>query len=182
MKYELTGKISNLSFSFIDGKPLLTFELYERRSALEMVENLKDAEKLSINISKFKKKRSLDANAYAWVLISKIAEKTNVATNEVYRSTIKEIGGNSDTVCIQDHAVNQLCAGWRRNGIGWVTDTMPSKLEGCTNVILYYGSSTYDSEQMSRLISILKQDCDALGIETKSPAELASLLESWGGS
>lgn len=181
MKYELTGKISNLSFSFIDGKPLLTFELQERRSALDMVENLKDAEKLSIKIGEFKKKRSLDANAYAWVLISKIAEKTNVAKNEVYRSVIKEIGGNSDTVCIQDHAVNQLCAVWQSNGIGWCTDTFPSKLEGCTNVILYYGSSTYDSSQMNRLINILTQECEQLNIETKSPAELASLLDSWRG-
>lgn len=179
MKYELTGKISNLSFSFLDGKPLLTLELDERRSALEMVENLKNAEKLAIKVAAFKKKRSLDANAYAWVLIGKIAEKTNVAKHEVYRATIREIGGNSDTVCIQDHAVEQLCAGWQRNGIGWITDTMPSKIEGCTNVILYYGSSTYDSEQMARLTSLLKQDCEALGIETKSQAELDSLLESW---
>lgn len=180
MKYEVTGKISNLSFSFLDGKPLLTLELDERRSALEMVENLKNAEKLAIKVAEFKKKRSLDANAYAWVLIGKIAEKTNVAKHEVYRAVIREIGGNSDTVCIQNHAVEQLCAGWQRNGIGWITDTMPSKIEGCTNVILYYGSSTYDCEQMARLTSLLKQDCEALGIETKSQAELDSLLESWG--
>lgn len=181
MKHELTGKLSNASFSYIDGKPLLTFEINERRSTLNMVEELRDCEKLTIRISKYKKKRSLDANAYAWVLISKIAEKTNVATTEVYRSAIKEIGGNSDTVCIQDHAVRQLCAGWERNGIGWCTEAFPSKIEGCTNVILYYGSSTYDSQQMSRLINILVQECDQLDIETKSPAELASLLDSWGG-
>ena len=179
--YELTGKLSNISFSYITGKPLLTFEMSERQSALAMAEELKDVDKLAIKIKPHKKKRSLDANAYCWTLISKIAEKTNVRKEEVYREAIKEIGGNSDIVCVQDHAVKKLCAGWQGNGIGWCTDTFPSKLEGCTNVILYYGSSTYDSDQMSRLISILKQDSDALGIETKSPAELASLLGSWGG-
>jgi hypothetical protein len=56
---------------------------------------------------------------------------------------------------------------------------MLSKLDGCTNVILYYGSSTYDVEQMSRLIENIVQDCKALGIETKPEAELNSLLEQW---
>ena len=181
MKYELTGKLVNTSLSYVNKKPLLTFEIEESGAAMSIAQEFNHYEKLAIKISEFKKKRSLDCNAYAWVLISKIAEKTNVAKNEVYRSAIREIGGNSDTVCIQDHAVRQLCSGWERNGTGWCTDTFPSKLDGCTNVTLYYGSSTYDSEQMSRLISILKQDCDALGIETKSPAELASLLDSWGG-
>lgn len=179
MKYELSGRLTNLTFSYQTGKPLITFEIEEKQSAMTMAENLLNGDKLAIKVAEFKKKRSLDANAYAWVLIGKIAEKTNVAKHEVYRSVIREIGGNSDTVCIQDHAVEQLCAGWQRNGIGWITDTMPSKIEGCTNVILYYGSSTYDSEQMARLTSLLKQDCEALGIETKSQAELDSLLESW---
>lgn len=183
MKYELTGSIVNSAFLNFDawGKPIVSIRFNEKQSALQMFEELKDCEKVDIKIRKHKKKRSLDANAYAWVLISKIAEKTNVATNEVYRSAIKEIGGNSDTVCVQDYAVEQLCAGWSRNGIGWVTDTFQSKIEGCTNVILYYGSSTYDVEQMNRLVNILCQDCEALGIETKSPAEVASLLDSWGG-
>ena len=183
MKHELNGSIINGSCLSFDayGCPIVFFKFNDWRSAMKMVDDLKDCEKLDIKISKHKKKRSLDANAYAWVLISKIAEKTNVSKTEVYRSAIKEISGNSDTVCIQDHAVGQLCAGWSRNGIGWVTDTFPSKLEGCTNVILYYGSSTYDSSQMNRLVNILCQECEQLNIETKSPYELASLLDSWGG-
>jgi hypothetical protein len=180
MKYELTGKISNLSFSFIDGKPLLTFELHERRSALEMVENLKDAEKLSIKVGKFKKRRSLDANAYCFAMIDKLAEKLNLPKEEVYRNAIRKIGGVSDVVCIKNEAVETLCRNWSHNGLGWQTETFPSKLDGCTNVILYYGSSTYDTRQMSSLISSIVEDCKALGIETRSKEELDSLLRSWG--
>jgi hypothetical protein len=61
-----------------------------------------------------------------------------------------------------------------------MTETMPSKLEGCTNVILYYGSSTYDTAQMSRLINIIVEECRQLGIETKSKEEVESLLRQWG--
>ena len=44
----------------------------------------------------------------------------------------------------------------------------------------YYGSSTYDSKEMSLLIEILVQLAKSLNIETKSKAEIDSLLESWG--
>ena len=113
--------------------------------------------------------------------IGKIAEKTNVPKEEVYRKAVKEIGGNYEVVCVKTEAVEALCDGWMHNGLGWQTDTMPSKIDGCTNVILYYGSSTYDTAQMSRLINNIVQDCVALGIETRSPEEIESLLKSWGG-
>jgi hypothetical protein len=178
---EFTGRIMNghyLSFS-PTGKPLVILELNERESALQMVDELKSVEKLTIKVDTIKKKRSLDANAYCWVLISKLAEKLNIPKTEIYRSAIKEIGGNSDTVCVQNKAVESLRDGWQRNGIGWQTDTFPSKLDGCTNVTLYYGSSTYDSAQMCRLINLIIEECRQVGIETKSQAEIDSLLSSW---
>ena len=122
-------------------------------------------------------KRSLDANGYAWVLMDKIAARMHIDKVEVYREAIKNIGGVSETVCVQDKAVDRLRQGWEQNGIGWQTDTMPSKLKGCTNVILYYGSSTYDTQQMSLLIDHIVQDAKALGIETMTPAELEALTK-----
>lgn len=178
--HELTGKISGVSFSYTTGKPLVTFEINEKRPAMDMVDTLREYDKLSIKIDRYKAKRSLDANAYCWTLIGKIAEKSNVSKEDVYRAAIKEVGGNYDVVCVQDKAVEQLRSGWSKNGLGWQTDTLPSKLDGCTNVMLYYGSSCYDVAQMSRLINIIIQDCKALGIETKSKAEIDSLLQSWG--
>ena len=177
--YELTAKISNVSFDYFSGKPCVSFTFNETQTARDMVDELKSHEMLALKIGKFKKKRSLDANAYVWVLIGKIAEKTRVPKDEVYRQAIKEIGGNYDVVCIKEEAAESLMSAWARNGIGWQSDTMLSKLDGCTNVILYYGSSTYDTEQMSRLIENIIQDCKALGIETKSQAEIDSLLEQW---
>lgn len=179
--YELTGKLAYMVGFTAKGKPIITLEINDREEALKMVDELHGENVLSIKISKKSKKRSLDANAYCWVLISKLAEKLNITKTEVYRSAIKEIGGNCDTVCVQDKAVKSLREGWEKSGIGWQTDTMPSKIEGCTNVVLYYGSSTYDVAQMSRLINIILQECRQLGIETKSNEEIDSLLTSWRG-
>ena len=81
---------------------------------------------------------------------------------------------------MRNEAVKRLCEGWRRNGIGWQTETFDSKLDGCTNVILYYGSSVYSSSQMARLLDLITEDCKAQGIPTETPDELARLKSMWG--
>lgn len=176
---ELTGKIVDMSLNFATGKPKLTLELNERQTAFKMFEELKDSEKLSLKISKFREKRSLDANAYFFVLADKLAAKLNTTKEEIYRNAIKEIGGVSEIVCVQNEAVETLCQKWSCNGLGWQTDTFPSKIEGCTNVILYYGSSTYDKAQMSRLITLIVEDCKEQGIDTRTPDEIASMIDLW---
>lgn len=130
-------------------------------------------------ISKAKKKRSLDANAYAWTLINKLAETMRIGKDEIYRNTIRDIGGNSEIVCVKDEGLETLRRCWEKNGLGWQVETMPSKLKGCTNAILYYGSSSYDTHQMSVFIDRLVADCKALNIETMPPDKLAGLLDSW---
>lgn len=132
-------------------------------------------------LAKERKKRSLDANGYAWVLIDKIAAVMRLSKEEVYRNTIRDIGGNSEIVCIPDKGVETLRRCWESNGLGWQMDTMPSKLPGCVNAVLYYGSSAYSSSQMSIMIDRLKQDAEALGIETIPPEKLRALLEAWDG-
>lgn len=140
-----------------------------------------DGKTYDVEIKQHRVKRSLDANAYAWVLIDKLAEALNRTKTDVYRDTIREIGGNSTIVCVQNNAVDALVSGWEKNGIGWLTQTLPSKIDGCTNVMLFYGSSTYDTRQMSRMIDLLIQDAKALGIETMTPLELSRLIDDWNG-
>ena len=136
-------------------------------------------EDVDVKITKHRQKRSLDANAYCWVLIDKIAEKMRFTRERVYRDHIRRIGGVSETVCVQDKAVDRLRQVWSRNGIGFQTETFKSKIADCTNVILYYGSSTYDTKQMSALIDSLIDTCRQLGIETKSAEEIESLIRRY---
>ena len=130
-------------------------------------------------LTKVRKKRSTDANAYFFTLIDKLAEIINIPKTEIYRNYIKETGGVSDVICVKNEAVENICKGWKHNGLGWQTDTMPSKIDGCTNVILYYGSSTYNTAQMSRLIEMAVADCKAQGIETRTPDEIANMMSLW---
>lgn len=150
-----------------------------RADAERSIREMGDGKAHEITIKAHRKRRSLDANAYFWVLADRLAEKLNLPKTEIYRGYIHEVGGNSETVCVVEAAADKLCQGWSHNGLGWVAEKVPSKLPGCVNVVLYYGSSTYDTAQMSRLIHLAVEDCKALGIETMTPAELARLLEGW---
>lgn len=132
-----------------------------------------------IEIKEYREKRSLDANAYFWTMADKLAAATGIPKTEVYRQAIKEIGGNSETVCVLEKAADKLCSGWEHNGAGWITQRDNSKIEGCVNVTLYYGSSSYDKGQMARLIDNIVQDCKAVGIETLTPFELERLKDRW---
>ena len=134
---------------------------------------------VDVTLKVYRPRRSLDANAYAWVLIDKIAHEQGIGKKEVYREAIRNIGGVSDVLCMQTAAVDQFRRIWERNGIGYQTEIMPSKLPGCTNVVAYYGSSTYDTKQMSALIDQLVQDAKAQGIETRTPEQIESLISDW---
>lgn len=135
-----------------------------------------------LEIKEKKKKRSLNANAYAWELLDKLAAKTHIPKTEIYRSYIKEIGGNSEIICIQNKALDHFREIWEQGHIGRFTEPIPSRLPDCTNLIVYYGSSDYDTAQMSRLIESIVQDCAIQGIETLTPAELAAMNDEWGAS
>ena len=148
------------------------------RDARKFVSEMQD-KKYSVEIKEYRARRSLDANAYCFVLLDKLSVALGESKEELYRNYIKEIGGNSEVVCVLDSAVDKLRQGWEHNGLGWQTETFPSKIEGCTNVVLYYGSSIYDTAQMSRLIDLIIQDCKACGIETLPPERLAAMVEQW---
>lgn len=177
---KVTGKIVGANIDFRTGKPTVSFEINEKNDFKLMVDEMKECERLSIEVKPYRARRSLDANAYCWVLIDKLAEKLGESKEAVYRQYITNIGGNSEVVCVKNNAVERLCSGWRRNGIGWQTDTFESKIQGCTNVILYYGSSVYDSAQMARLLDLIIQDCREFGIPTETPNEIARLKALWG--
>ena len=172
----MKAKLHDLSFTR-SGETLLTISTKE--DCRTLFDELKDKD-VSVTIKKHKEKRSLDANAYAWTLMDKLTEAVGTPRETIYREAIKNVGGNAETVCVQDKAVDRLCEGWQRNGLGWQTDAFQSKLDGCTNVILYYGSSAFDSAQMARFIDNIIQDCKAVGIETLPPDKLDALLGAWG--
>ena len=154
-------------------------EKTELGAAMALVRKHKDR-LYTMEVKEYRRKRSLDANAYAWVLIHKLAQAMRLTPEEVYIQQIPNVGDNFTTMCVREKDVEKLKKSWQRNGLGWpVKDLGPSQVRGCRNLMCYHGSSTYDTAQMSRLIDLLVQDCKALDIETLSEDKLSLLKEEW---
>lgn len=176
---DTTAKFREMTRDAKTGKFVLSIELQDPMAAMRVWDELHGDDKVSVRFAKHRRKRSLDSNAYAWVLMDRLSAKLLIPKEQIYRHYITEIGGVSDTVCVRTDSVNKLRETWAKNGLGWLSTSFPSSAPGYTNVILYYGSSTYDTRQMHRLIELIVQDCKAQGVETADPEEIKALLESW---
>ena len=86
-----TGKIQNISKDWQTGQFLITFAINES-SVISEIESLKNLEMLNIEAKKYRAKRSLDANAYAWVLFTKIAEVVKNSKDEIYENMLQKYG------------------------------------------------------------------------------------------
>ena len=146
--------------------------------AMALVRNHKDR-LYNLEVKQHRKRRSLDANAFAWALIHEIAAEVLDKPENVYREAVRGIGGVSEVVCIKKEAADM----WKRlfigDHIGRQIVEHPSKIPGCVTLICTYGSSDYDVHQMHQLIENLLQDANALGIQTPDDERINSLLEEW---
>lgn len=175
---KLTGNIESVTIDRKTRKPVMILNL-DRDS--DEIDDLINRDKVSIEIKPYHPKRSLNANAYAWVLVNQLASALQISPEEVYRNAIKRIGGVSDIVSVKDIAVDALIKHWSSQGLGWFAEREISS-RGWTMIVLYYGSSVYDTAQMSRLIEELVSECKIQGIDTMSEQERSLLLDKWTSS
>lgn len=165
-------------------KLIITFAKGENRAVGKLCESIggiDQSKDYDISISPKKRKRSLDANAYLWVLIGKLGEVLHKPDTEVYREYIKD-NGVFQIVPIREDAIKRWTETWKRNGIGWVCDDLGEcrNTKGYHNIKCYYGSSTYTTKEMARLIDAVVADCKEQGIETMTPSEIERLKAMWG--
>ena len=119
---QTTGIIENIAIDYNTRKPKISLLL--DTNEINIVEELKNENKLNVEIKKWYKKRSKDANAYMWT----IAEK----------DAIKEVG-QCEVLPIKDEAVETFINAWQHNGQGWLCEIIgKSKLKGYTNITAYY--------------------------------------------
>ena len=128
----------------------------------------------------YHKTRSLDANAYAWVLMEKLAQAVGSTKEEIYKEAIKNVGVWRDFHNLSAEDAKTLSVAWGLIGTGWVTEQVDYEPDG-EHVVMraYYGSSKYNKKQMARLIDNIVQDCKSVGIETGTPEQLARMKEEW---
>lgn len=146
----------------------------------EEYDRLKDVP-VSVEIRKASKKRSRDANAMCWAMCSDIgnALRPPLPKEEVYRKAIREVG-EYEPLPIKAEAVETFQSRWASKGTGWFAEVIDdSKLQGYKLVFAYYGSSTYDTATMSRLIDYLVEDAREMGLVIPASKEQEEALKAW---
>ena len=130
---------------------------------------------VDVEIKVHRERRSLDANAYLWVLLHKIAVAVKSTKEEIYLQMIKRYGQFAPIVCPLSKAEAIKRTFRNTEDIGEIT------VNGKTGFqfLGYPGSSTYDTKEMSELIDGVVSECKELGIETLTPQELAKMKEEW---
>lgn len=125
-------------------------------------------------------KRSLDANAYAWVLIYKIADKMQLEPVQVYRQYIRDLGCKVTMTTVSADDVELEVDSFVAGHLGRLVDIADHNVPGFCTLHKKYGSSNYNRAEMARFIDSIVQDCEALGIEVKDQGYIDSLLGKWG--
>lgn len=167
-------RLLDISIDYVTNKGKITLQV--AKNELQQLETLVDKE-LAVEIKEYKNKRSLNANNYCWVLIQEIADALGSTKEEVYKKFIKE-KGIFRTMTVDNKALNTLIYLWQDKGLGWVVDILDKK-EDSTEVILYYGTSSYNSKQMATFIDYIVESAKEIGIQVISPEDLALLKEKW---
>lgn len=134
---------------------------------------------LEMEIKPLKKARSMTANSYLWVLADKIAKVLGGTKEEVYQNAVKSVGVFDDIAVVSSGA-DKFVSTWGEKGIGWFAEDFgESKVSGANRIRVYYGSSIYAQEEMSRLVDYVVEEARGLGIEVMPPDKILELKERW---
>ena len=127
-----------------------------------------DKEKI-YEIKEYKEKRSLSQNAYAWKLITEIANKVNKSKEEVYLEMLKSYGQSEIISMLSTIDPKGFFKYYEFIGTGIVNN------KKFTHYKIFKGSSEYDSKEMSIFIDGVIQECTQLGIPTLTDEDIKSM-------
>lgn len=126
-----------------------------------------------VKIDKHREKRSLNANAYLWKLVTEIGNILNKSKEEVYLQMLIDYGQSEMVSILSEIEVNGYFKYYKLAG----TSILNGK--EFNHYKIYKGSSEYDTKEMSILLNGVVQEAKNLGIKTKDDIELERLVEEW---
>lgn len=173
----MRGRLIDLSIG-LNRKQRITVEV--DRDFREDYDRLKDAE-LDVEIKKHRNRRSLSANAYFHVLVSKIAAERGGSEEDTKTWLVCEYGA----LAKDGDGLNvgfKLPASVDVSTIYPYTKCFDTREEGgklfkC--YLVYKQTHLMDSKEMARLIDGAIEVAQDLGIETDTPEQLARYKEDW---
>lgn len=133
-----------------------------------------DREKL-FEIKPYRQKRSLNANAYAWVLINEMANRLRTSKDEVYQEMLKRYGQSKVISVLSEIDISRFVKYYEEIGKGHVEG------KEFTRYRCFIGSSEYDSREMAILIDGIVDEAQELGIDTLPTTAIERMKALWQG-
>lgn len=175
-----SGEIKSITKDWQSNKFIVSFTMNEALPIDEV--NSLMGQKLNIEAKRWRKKRSLDANGYLWVLCTEIANHPEVKSSkeEVYEEMLQKYG-----VLYQDEDGEYIA-------ITLKSSVDISKVDGhwkfyqsngkFNAYLMIKGTSEYDTKEMAHFLDMVIDEAKALGIQTETPDEIARMKALWGGN
>lgn len=160
------GRLTGIQVPFRSEKAVISFEVTADPAD---VERYKDKE-LDITIMRHSKKRGLAANAMLWACLGEIAAAARTDNWSAYLYMLERYGKYS-TILIKAEALPDLRRVWRE------TRVVGEREDGTVEVLCFYGSSTYTTEEFSRLLDGVVSDMKELGLTPPPSREMQAALE-----
>lgn len=129
-----------------------------------------------VKIDKHREKRSLNANAYLWKLVTEIGNVLNKSKEEVYLQMLIDYGQSEMVSILSEIDVKGYFKYYKLAG----TSILNGK--EFNHYKIYKGSSEYDTKEMSILLEGVVQEAKNLGIKTKDDIELERMIDEWTSS
>ncbi len=172
---EVTGCIRDVNRDWKTGKYNITLSINEA-SAMTEVDQLIKCDRLDIEVKKHREKRSRDSNSYCWVLMQKLAEHSGIDKWDVYLECLKKYSRAFTHVIVKEDAIDKVKELYRE-----CIDLGEIKVNGQSGhqLQVYFGSSTFDSKEMSVFLDGVVSECKELGIETLPPYEIERMKAAW---
>lgn len=124
-------------------------------------------------IKEYKPKRSRNANNYAWLLLTKIADVLRLDKEEVYLDMLKHYGQSEMVSVLSEIDVKGYFKYYEKVG-----ETVLNGKE-FSHYKIFKGSSEYNSKEMAIFVDGVVQEAKQLDIDTITPAELDKLKQMW---
>lgn len=166
------GKLKSIQKDFLSNNYIISFEMQE--GTLDEADKIIEKD-LTITAETYKDNRSGQANKLLWDCIGKLAKFQNKDKWDVYLEELKKYGQYTYT-CIKPEAVETFKENWRECEVIGDLEINGKK---ATQLLCYFGSSTYNTKEFAQLLDGVIEDLKDAGLDTPHSKELEAAYEQW---
>ena len=185
MTIVLKSRFKGVSKDFLGGGVQISLET-QKVPEKGVLEGLMGKD-FSVTIKEWRERRSLDANAYYWTLLSQLAEVLKMSRPSLHNLLLRSFGEDEDIdgqtvfLILPDSQEAEKKAQESETYHLRPTSQTKEGKDGKTyrTWVLLKGSHDMDTKAFSRLLDGLIEECKAQGIDTMTPDQIERMMRAY---